>query len=174
MPHRREVAAGAARVVPGGERDVDQLLERVPARLAGLELHQVEHLGLPVEQQVVQPQEHRRPFRQRHPGPALLGLAGHGVGTVDVGRRRHRQLGERLTGERRVRRRPVRAGTGDDGLGQLCVLGEQAHERQRLPGGNVRGRTTAEIRLDADTPVLTGVVWCGSVQWICEAVSGRR
>ena len=46
-------------------RDVEHLLRRVPARLAVLALHQVEHLVLTVQHQVVQPEEDPRPAGER-------------------------------------------------------------------------------------------------------------
>ena len=45
------------RVVAGGERDVQRLVERVLAGLAGLQADQVDDLVLAVEHQVVQPEQ---------------------------------------------------------------------------------------------------------------------
>ena len=63
-PSRRSVSrcscAGAA-VVAGGQRDVQRLVEGVLAGLAGLPADQVDDLVLPVQHQVVQPQQDRRP-----------------------------------------------------------------------------------------------------------------
>src|SRR4028119_974904 len=48
-PLRRQVLLRVVRVVPSNDRRVGDLLERVLARLAGLDLDQVEDLVLPLD-----------------------------------------------------------------------------------------------------------------------------
>jgi hypothetical protein len=71
-----QVVLGGVRVVAGGERDVEDLLERVTARLPVLELDEVQHLVLAVEHEVVQPHEDRRALGDRHGRPPGLHRAG--------------------------------------------------------------------------------------------------
>ena len=91
--------SGAA-VVPGGERDVQRLLERVLARLARLQADQVEDLRLPVEHQVVQPQQRRSSGVDRGPGPLVLRRASPPERLVDVALGGLRDVGQRLAVER--------------------------------------------------------------------------
>src|SRR5437588_10054922 len=73
-PGRAKVPLRSARVVTRHDRDVHDLLEPVPARLAGLELEQVEHLVLPIQDQVVEPQEDRATVSQAGLPPTPLGF----------------------------------------------------------------------------------------------------
>ena len=115
---RAQVALRAHAVVARHDRDVADLLERVLARLAGLELDQVERLGLSREHQVVEAQQHPSPVGQRPFRPVLLCAARDVVRRGDVVGRRHRQVGERLTGPRRRGRVQLGARTGRDGTNQ--------------------------------------------------------
>ena len=126
-----EVPVGRARVVAGGQRDVQRLVEGVLAGLAGLPHDQVDDLVLAVEHQVVEPQQRLGPLVERRPRPGDLRASGaaEGLGDVVVARLRH--VGERLAGQRRGHhhRLPRRRG---DALGQSGgVLGL---ERQRGAG----------------------------------------
>ncbi len=80
----------ATGVVPGDHRDVTDLLEGVGTGLARLELDEVEQLGLPVEDEVVDPQEHRGALRHGGHGPRPLGDPGgrHRLGHVAGGGQR--------------------------------------------------------------------------------------
>ena len=69
------------RVVAGNDRGVDHLFQGVSARLAGLELHEVEHLALAVKQDIVEAEEDAGPFTKPQPRPRSLGDAG----TLDGG-----------------------------------------------------------------------------------------
>ena len=63
-------------VLPRGQRHVRQFLERADPRLAGLGLHEVEDLRLPLQQQVVVAEKHRPALPQATARPGLLGDAG--------------------------------------------------------------------------------------------------
>ena len=73
LAQQRRAAAG---VVARHDRAVGHLLVGVRAGLARLELHEVEQLALPVEHEVVHPQQHRGALLDRGGGPASLGAAG--------------------------------------------------------------------------------------------------
>ena len=87
-------------VVPRDDGAVADLLERVPAGLARLELDEVEQLGLPVEHEVVHPQEHRGTLRHGCRRPVALGDPGGVDGDPHVAGARHREHGERRPGHR--------------------------------------------------------------------------
>ncbi len=97
---RLEVPGGGVRVVAGHDRDVEDLLERVLARLARLELDQVEDLVLAREHQVVEAQQDALALREAGLRPGGLRRAsawergGHVLG------RAARDAAERGAGER--------------------------------------------------------------------------
>lgn len=106
--HRTRVALGPqvrgrlAAVVAGGHGDGLDLLVGVQAGLAGLQLDEVEHLGLPGQDQVVEAQQDSRPLAYGDGGPGGLGGSGLVEGLGDVlggGLGQFRQL---VTGEGRV------------------------------------------------------------------------
>jgi hypothetical protein len=109
-----EQPLGRPGVVPREQRDVGNLLERVLARLAGLPLDQVEALRLPIEQQVVEPQQHARPLPDGASRPHALRRPRGGERLGDISRRGQREVGERLAGERSVGGDDPRVGTGHD------------------------------------------------------------
>ncbi len=76
VPLRLEVGGGLAAVVAGRDGDGLHLLVRVQPRLAGLQLDQVEDLGLPGQHQIVEAEQDRRalPYRRLCP----QGLRGTG------------------------------------------------------------------------------------------------
>jgi hypothetical protein len=144
-PGRPQVTYGGASVVPRVERDVDDLLEGVPAGLAALGLHEVEHLVLAGEHQVVQPEEHAGPLGHRPRRPAALGLAGPGEGGVDVGLGRDRQLRHRGAVEGRPGRHGL-AGGRHDGAHQPGLLGLHRHTIMLLAGNELGGTGLRRLR----------------------------
>ena len=151
QPAGAQVLLGGARVVARGQRDVPRLVEGVLAGLAGLPHDEVEDLGLPVEHQVVQAQQHGGPVGQRSACPRLLGASRTGVGLGHVGRRRLRHVRHRLAVDRREdllgpsRRRddPPRQGRDVVGLQGVrragIVLRVMGAVDQRAAGGALRG-----------------------------------
>ena len=122
---RRARPAVVARV----ERDVHDLLEGVPAGLAVLQLDEVEHLVLPGQHEVVQPEQDGGPVGDAASGPAWLGGAGRGERAAHVLDGGDRQVRDRLAGERRPRRDPVAARRRDDSSHQpRRVLHEGRHD----------------------------------------------
>ncbi len=102
VPLGAQVRGGLAAVVPGGDRDGLDLLVGVEAGLAGLQLDQVEHLGLALEHQVVEAEQDGRALPHRGAGPGDLGGAGaleRGDHVLGGGLG---QVGQLLAGERRV------------------------------------------------------------------------
>ena len=127
-----EVVVGGAGVVAGGERDVRELQEGVLAGLAGLDADQVADLLLPVEHQVVEPQQRGGALGQRGARPGLLRPPGPRDGLPDVGLARLRDVGDRLPVERRLHRCGL-AGGGQDPPGEvLRVVGLQGVRRPRV------------------------------------------
>jgi hypothetical protein len=62
-------------VVPGNDGRVDHLFQGVRARLPGLDLHEIEHLALAVEQEIVETVEDPGPLTKAPPRPRSLGNA---------------------------------------------------------------------------------------------------
>ena len=125
----------ATGVVPRHDGAVGHLLVGVRAGLARLELHEVEQLGLPVEHEVVHPQQHRGALLDRGRGPPALGAAGRVDRDVDVTGRRQRQHRE---GRPRHR-----------GAGQLLAAVARGHDpgRERPDPGRVHGVRCVRIGL---------------------------
>ncbi len=120
-----QVRGRRAPVVPGGQRDGEHLFEGVQAGLAGLGLDQVEHLVLPLEQQVVEAQQDGGPAADGQRGPAPLRPAGQLVRHLDVGRGGARQAREPVAGQRR-------GGVHQLGLaGRRDALGQPGDQRRR-------------------------------------------
>jgi hypothetical protein len=148
--------------VAGRHGDGLHLLVGVQPGLAGLQLDQVEHLGLAGEHQVVEAEEDGGALPDRGLGPDGLGGAGLLVGPLHVLGGGLGQVGQLLAGERRVvggaartdhttrelrdqlRRDHVsgRAGAlggGREGVGAGLFRGlfrglRVRHVRQRMPG----------------------------------------
>ena len=104
VPARSEQPTAIAGVVPGGDADVEQLLDRVAASLAGLPLDDVETLVAVREDQIVEPEHDAGPLLQGTTGPRPLPMPQRGNGIVDVGLRGQRQFVDLLSGERGVHR----------------------------------------------------------------------
>ena len=96
-----EVLVGGAGVVARGEREVGDLEVGVLAGLARLPHDEVDELLLPVEEQVVQPQERRRPVVDGGGRPRRLRPARAGERLGHVGRARLRDVRERRAADRR-------------------------------------------------------------------------
>ncbi len=111
VPLGPQIGGGSAAVVAGGDGDRLDLLVRVQPGLAGLQLDQVQHLGLTAEHQVVEAQQHGGTLPDRCPRPHGLGGAGRVERLRHVLGRRLGQVGQLRAGERRVARGA--AGTGD-------------------------------------------------------------
>lgn len=79
-----QVGGGLATVVAGGDGDRLHLLVGVQACLAGLQLDEVEDLGLPLEDEVVEAQQDGGAGLDRGGGPDGLGGARAGEGLGDV------------------------------------------------------------------------------------------
>lgn len=105
-----QVRGGLAAVVAGGDRDGLHLLVGVQPSLAGLQLDQVEHLGLPGQHQVVEAQQDGGPAACGDGGPGGLGGAGPGEGLGDVLGPGLGQIGQFVPGEGGV----VGGATGPD------------------------------------------------------------
>ena len=109
---RLELLLEPAGIEARRQGDVRDLVERVRAALARLDLDQVEQLVLVLEHQVMQAQQRLLALAQRGLGPGLLRRTSRREGRVDVVDARDRDLGDRLTGQRRdasyglARRRP--------------------------------------------------------------------
>ncbi len=116
VPLGPQIGGGLAAVVAGRDRDGLHLLVRVQAGLAGLQLDEVEHLGLPLQHQVVEAEQDGGPLPHRGPLPhglrgtggleGLLYVLGGGLG----------QVGQLVAGERGVVGGAAGAG---DALGEL-------------------------------------------------------
>lgn len=102
VPLGPQIGGGAAAVVAGGDGDRLDLLVGVQPGLAGLQLDQVQHLGLSAQHQVVEAQQHGGALPDRHPRPHGLGGAGRLERLRHVLGRRLGQVGQLLAGERRV------------------------------------------------------------------------
>lgn len=94
-----QVFPGGVRVVARGQRDVDDLLEGVPAGFAVFRLDDVEHLVLAFSHQVVRTHQHRGPFRDRPCRPVLLRLpcAGGNIAGAAVPHSAERRAGHRVS-----------------------------------------------------------------------------
>lgn len=131
VPLRLEVGGGLAAVVAGRDGDGLHLLVRVQPRLAGLQLDQVEDLGLAGEDEIVEAEQHGRALPYRRLRPQRLRGAGRVEGLRHVLGCGLGQVGELLTGERRV----VGGPAGADHT--LRELGDQ------LRGDHIGGGTGA-------------------------------
>ncbi len=130
-----QVGVGAAAVVAGGDGDALHLLVRVQPRLAGLQLDEVQDLGLAAQHEVVEAQEDSGAPLYGRGGPAPLRLAGPVEGVGDVVRGGLGQVGEFLAGERGV----VGGGAAaDDAAGQAGdeVGGDHVGGGARAGGGD--------------------------------------
>ena len=121
---------GGVGVVARDDRDVEDLLERVLARLAGLDLDEVEDLVLAGEHEVVEAAQHGAALGERRARPGGLHVAGAGERRLDVLGRALRDAAEQPAVER---------------LLDLHVLARTlgAHprrERLELGGGDAAGR----------------------------------
>ncbi len=94
-----QVRGGLAAVVPGGDGDGLDLLVGVQAGLAGLQLDEVEDLGLACEDQVVEAEQDGGALPYRSAGPDGLRGAGPLEGAGHVLGRRLGQVGQLLAGE---------------------------------------------------------------------------
>src|SRR5205814_253664 len=81
---RSELPLTMVRVVAGDDRGVEHLFQGVRASLTGLELHEVEHLALAVEQEIVEPEEDAGPLTKTPPRPRPLRDAGTVSGDSNV------------------------------------------------------------------------------------------
>ena len=116
VPLGPQVAGGLAPVVPGGDGDGLHLLVGVQPGLAGLQLDEVEDLGLALQHQVVEAEQHGGPLAGPGSAPRRLGGAGALEGGRDVLGGGLGQVGQLLPGERGV----VGGAAGaDDATGQL-------------------------------------------------------
>ena len=118
---RVQVLVRRARVVAGGQRDVQRLVEGVLARLARLPADEVDDLVLALQHEVVQPQHERRPLLQRGLRPGRLRASGALEGRGHVGGGRLRDVAERLS---------VHRGDGALALaaGRVQQPGQAAHQ----------------------------------------------
>ena len=96
-----EIARRLLGVVTAHARGVEHLLERLDARLARLDLDEVEQLVLAIEHEVVQPREELDAFADVALCPFLLRCARPFVGGDDVVGRRRGQRADRLPRQRR-------------------------------------------------------------------------
>ncbi len=84
----------------GRDRDREHLLEGVQPGLAGLRLDEVEHLVLPLDQQIVEAQQDGGTPPDRQRGPGRLGAAGELEGDLDVRGGGPGQAGQPFAGQR--------------------------------------------------------------------------
>ena len=89
-------------VVAGHDGGVRDLLVGVCSRFASLQLHEVQSLVTPVEEQVVKTQKRPRPLIEGGRRPPGLCVSGAKRGRPDVGRHGVRYLSQGLTGERNL------------------------------------------------------------------------
>jgi hypothetical protein len=99
---------GVSGVVPCGNAHVEHFFIGVLARFAGLSLDEVKALVAVFEEEVMETQDDRTAFAQRHISPRTLRLSGGNEGGVHIGLSAGRQCVEDVTGERleNVARRP--------------------------------------------------------------------
>lgn len=153
-----QVGGGLATVVAGGDGDRLHLLVGVQACLAGLQLDEVEDLGLPLEDEVVEAQQDGGAGLDRGGGPDGLGgaRAGEGLGDVlggGLGQVRQLRPGEGgvvggaagaddAAGEPgdHVGRHDVGGGAGAGGRGRDRVGGRGGRGNSGLRGGGVGNR----------------------------------
>ena len=121
-------------VEAGDDRRVEHLFEGVLARLAGLELDEVEDLLLAVEEEVMEAQENLRPLGERPHRPILLGESQPRLGEDDVLRRRAWQRADQGVVEGGADRDGVARARGDDQADE----GRQAIENRRPARGGIR------------------------------------
>ena len=128
VPLGTQIRRRFAAVVACRHGDGLHLLVGVQARLAGLQLDEVEDLGLALQHEVVEAQQYGGPLPHRHLGPHALRGTGRPERPRHVLGRGLGQVGELLPGERRVV--GGAAGPGD-------TLGELGHQlgRDHVGGG---------------------------------------
>ena len=158
VPGVAQVRRGAPPVVACGDGAVADLLVRVRAGLARLELDEVEQLALAVEDEVVEAQEHGGALAHRRCGPSALGPACRVDSDRHVTRGGQRQDAQRGAGHRAGRPQlaalPGRHdaggegphpggghGVGGGGVG-LRVCDDVGHYRRVTSDSGHRGRTT--------------------------------
>lgn len=131
VPLRLQIGGGLTAVVAGRDGYGLHLLVGVQAGLAGLQLDEVEDLGLAFEHQVVEAEQDGGPLPYGDLCPDRLGLPGRLERLLHVLGRGFGQVGQLLAGERRVVRGTAGAGHA------LGELGDQ------LGGDHVGGGTGA-------------------------------
>jgi hypothetical protein len=99
---RSEMPLTMVRVVAGDDRRVDHFFQGVLARLAGLDLHEIEHLALAVEQKIVESEEDAGPSSKAQPRPLPLGDPHAANGDSDVVGRAPWYVSKHLASERGV------------------------------------------------------------------------
>ena len=120
-------------VVAGHDRGIGDLFEGVLARLAALELDEIEDLVLALEDQVVEAQEDLRPLGERAHRPILLREAQARLGEDDILRRRAREGADQGLVEGRADLDGVSPARSDDQAGER----RQPVEDSRPPGYGV-------------------------------------
>lgn len=140
---RAELARRRARVVAAHLRDVQDLLEGVPAGLAVLELDQVEHFVLAVEDEIREAEQHLGPVGGGPPRPVALRSPRGVRGGRHVLGRAARDLPEEAAGRRHLHLgrlpRPCRRGTGGQPVEQ--VAGDPRAEQPRVDAGRAALRS---------------------------------
>ena len=157
-----QVARGDAGVVAAHLRDVDDLFEGVPTGLAVLQLDQIEHLVLPIEQERRKTEKHLRPFGDGQPPPIALRAACCIGGSRNVARRAARDMPEGVPGGRHLDRDqfPRTRSNGPTRQPVEQSAGDPRTKKLRL---NV-GRTARRYRHcwpPSDKARLAGVRVCG-------------
>lgn len=141
-----EVGDGLAPVVAGGDGDGLHLLVGVQAGLAGLQLDEVEDLGLAAEDEVVEAQQDGGPLPYGDGGPGGLGGAGPVEGGGDVLGGGLGQIGQLLPGEGGVVGRAARPDDAADQLGDH-LGGDHVGGGAHTGGGGRHGvRTERGVR----------------------------
>ena len=131
---RPQAARGDAGVVAAHLRDVDDLLEGVPAGLAVLQLDQVEHLVLPVEQEPGEAEQHLRTFGGGQSAPVTLRCSCDVRGRGDVVRRAVRDMPEYAPGRWHLDRDQFPGPGGDGAVRQPAeqTAGDPRTEKPRF------------------------------------------
>src|SRR4051812_6408880 len=151
-------------VVARDDCRVDDLLQRVLARLASLELHDVEHLGLAVEQEIVETENDPRPLAKAPLRPRRLSSAGALNGSPNVISGALGYLAEHVATERGVYRDDI-----PPTLASRALTGQPIEQRpadgRRGSGGHhlLRGRATRRARVLG--PVAPGLARKRMITW---------
>ena len=141
----------------------------MPARLARLELDDVEDLGGVVDDEVVKAQHDRGALRERAPRPRPLRVAGRRAGGGDVAGRALGHATEGLAGERRLDGDGLR-GRRDGGSCREALEQRRAHARRPLPRRGL-GRLCAVV-VRAMVPPVRARQTCAGASFASPA--GRR